>query len=457
MYMKEDQNRPELDIIQTDKPGPRKAAVSTDADTHAARNSKPPTAPDTTAPLNDRPATGSDNRPTRGDGSPDNPVPRKKKPATQKRPASDEARKKQGSTKNGTRKNSSSKNKNRASTSGTRKKPGATSHSKKSPVRRKKKNAGRRLHTTHFHIAIIALIILVGVVAAIKLIIWNKGVASDYDPNDTSTEFDTEPEDFLIPPDSQTLALQKDDGITSVLLLGNDALASARGESDNIGVYLEEIIGGKVYNASLSNTYLSVKNAVYDESYQNDVFSLYWITYCMANGDFTLLEDNARSWQGDADVGEVVSMLKDLDMEAIDVITILYDYHDYEDNRLLAGPYDETMAASCCGCLLQSIRLIQQTWPHIRVIVSSPYFVYAEDEHGEPQPASILNQGQGTLADYMVAYKSISVSSHAAFIDNYFGTITEDNYKDYLEKDQKQLNKQGRRAIAERIASFIGG
>ena len=452
MYMKEDQNRPELDIIQTDKPGPRKVAVSTDADTHAARNSTPPANPDTTAPLNDRPATGSDNRPTRGDGSPDSPVPRKKKPATQKRPASDEARKKQGSTKNGTRKNSSSKNKNRASTSGTRKKPGATSHSKKSPVRRKKKNAGRRLRTTHFHIAIIALIILVGVVAAIKLII-----ASDYDPNDTSTEFDTEPEDFLIPPDSQTLALQKDDGITSVLLLGNDALASARGESDNIGVYLEEIIGGKVYNASLSNTYLSVKNAVYDESYQNDVFSLYWITYCMANGDFTLLEDNARSWQGDADVGEVVSMLKDLDMEAIDVITILYDYHDYEDNRLLAGPYDETMAASCCGCLLQSIRLIQQTWPHIRVIVSSPYFVYAEDEHGEPQPASILNQGQGTLADYMVAYKSISVSSHAAFIDNYFGTITEDNYKDYLEKDQKQLNKQGRRAIAERIASFIGG
>lgn len=354
MYMKEDQNRPELDIIQTDKPGPRKAAVSTNAHTHAARNSRPPTAPDasvsrsdrpagnpdamrprtrrpantpdatgtrtrrptnspdatdphsempsinpdamdprsgksvdlpdfmgarseipgTTDLLNDRPVTDSDNRPTHDDVSPDSPVPRKKKPATQKRPASDEARKKQGSAKNGTRKNSSSKNKNRASTSGTRKKPGATSHSKKSPVRRKKKNAGRRLRTSHFHIAIIALIILVGVVAAIKLIIWNKGVASDYDPNDTSTEFDTEPEDFLIPPDSQTLALQKDDGITSVLLLGNDALASARGESDNIGVYLEEIIGGKVYNASLSNTYLSVKNAVYDESYQNDVFSL---------------------------------------------------------------------------------------------------------------------------------------------------------------------------------------
>lgn len=439
--MKEDQNRPELDIIRTDKPGPRKAAVSADADTHAPRN--------------DRPAADSNGHAARDDIS--NPVPRKKKPAAKKRPATSEAHKKQGTAKTGTRKAPPSKTKNRASSSGTGKKPGRKSHTGKSAGNRRKKNGPQRFRASHFHIAIIALILLVGIVAAIRLIIWNKGVTSGYDPNDTSTEFDTEPEDFLIPPDSRITALQKDDGITSILLLGNDALAAARGDSDSIGAYLEEITGGKVYDASLNNTYLSVKNAVYDESYQNDVFSLYWITYCMANGDFTLLEDNARSWQGDTDVEEIVTMLKDLDMEAIDVITILYDYHDYEDNRLLAGPYDETMAASCCGCLLQSIRLIQQTWPHIRVIVSSPYFVYTEDENGEPQPASILNQGQGTLADYMVAYKSIAVSSHASFIDHYFGTITEDNYKDYLEKDQQQLNKQGRKAIAERIASFIGG
>ena len=58
--MKEDQNRPELDIIQTDKPGPRKAAVSTNAHTHAARNSKPPTAPDASVSRSDRPAGNPD-------------------------------------------------------------------------------------------------------------------------------------------------------------------------------------------------------------------------------------------------------------------------------------------------------------------------------------------------------------------------------------------------------------
>jgi len=327
---------------------------------------------------------------------------------------------------------------------------------RKASARTAKKAGKKGPNATHIHIAFAVVVLLIAIVGIVKLVKWNKGRESDYDPNEITTEFDTEPEDYFAALDSATAALQKNDGVTSILLLGNGSLAKTKGQEDSIGRRLEGLTGGKVYDASLDHTYLSVKNTVYDQEYPADVFSLYWMTRCITSGDFTLLEDTARMWDGDETVMETVDMLKNLDMETIDVITIMYDYHDYEDQRLVVGPYDETMAATCCGCLLQSLRLFQQTFPHIRLIVSSPYFNYIQDEDGTLQPGSIYNMGQGTLADYMVAYKNIAVEVNVSFIDNYFGTITEDNYDQYLEEDKEHLNAAGREAIAKRIATFIG-
>ena len=308
----------------------------------------------------------------------------------------------------------------------------------------------------YIHIAFLVFIALIAIVGTFKLIKWNAGGESQYDPTENTSEFDTEAEDFSVPLSSSMAALQKDDGVTTILLLGNGSLAKTKGQEDSIGMRREALTGGKVYDASLDHTYLSVKNATYDDSYPTDVFSLYWISYCISTEDYTLLKDTAQTWEEDSSVKETVQMLENLDMSSVDVITIMYDSQDYEDERILAGPYDEAMAATCCGCLLQSVRLLQQAYPHIRIIVSSPFFNYAEDENQELQPGSTLNLGQGTLADYMVAYKNIAVTCGVSFIDNYFGTITESNYETYLEEDKKTLNSEGRNAIATRIADFIG-
>lgn len=304
------------------------------------------------------------------------------------------------------------------------------------------------------HIAFLSLIVLIAIFAVYRLAKWNRGTASDYDPNEVTTEFDVETEDYLMPMDAEMAALQKDDGITTILLLGNAPFADDRGKKGIDGL-LEELTDGKVYNGSFRNSYLSVKNAVYEESYPADVFSLYWVTMCLTTQDFTLLEDNARAWDGDEDAAETVALLKNLDMESVDVISIMYDGSDYLDERLLAGPYDDTMAASCCGCLLQSIRLIQQAYPHIRILVSSPTFGCVEED-GKLTPGSQVNFGQGTLPDYMIAYKNIAVNAGVSFLDHYFGTITEDNYTKYLKEDGFHLNDAGRRLVAERIAKFTG-
>ncbi len=332
---------------------------------------------------------------------------------------------------------------------------GPKSGSSRTSADRKRRRKQQQI-SLYIHLGFVALILLIAIVGIVKLIRWNRGKESEYDPNEVTTEFDTESEDYPLSLDAATAAMQKDDGVTSILLLGNGSLAREKGKEDSIGAQLEKLTGGKVYDASLNHTYLSVKNAVYEESYPADVFSLYWLSQCITSGDYTLLEDNARTWDGDESVQETVEMLKNLDMSAIDVLVIMYDSHDYEDKRMLASPYDNELPVTCCGCLLQSIYLFKQAYPHIRIIVSSPYFNYIEDDNDELQPGSTYDMGQGTLADYMIAYKNIAVEAEVSFIDHYFGTINEDNYAQYLQDDKERLNSDGRYAIAQRIASFIG-
>ena len=54
----------------------------------------------------------------------------------------------------------------------------------------------------------------------------------------------------------------------------------------------------------------------------------------------------------------------------------------------------------------------------------------------------------------MIAEKAVAVENGVTFIDNYCGTITEDNYDRYLE-DNIHLNDDGRELLAERIQNVL--
>ena len=70
----------------------------------------------------------------------------------------------------------------------------------------------------YIHLALLAVILLMFLSAAIRLIIWNIGVDSGYDPNADTSEFDTEPQDYIQPMDASLLEGHEDDGITTCLL-----------------------------------------------------------------------------------------------------------------------------------------------------------------------------------------------------------------------------------------------
>ena len=87
------------------------------------------------------------------------------------------------------------------------------SHTKSRKRRRRSSSSGR----PSGHVIFVIVFSIILVVTIVRLFLWNRGRQSDYDPNETTTEFDVEVMDYLQPLDPEMLEGHEDDGVTTVL------------------------------------------------------------------------------------------------------------------------------------------------------------------------------------------------------------------------------------------------
>lgn len=323
--------------------------------------------------------------------------------------------------------------------------------------KRRKKKKKKQNAFLHFlpHICFFVAVIIIVIVGVVKLNKWNKGVESDYDPNAVTTDFDTETEDYFVPLTSATKDLQKDDGVNTILLMGNDMLTERAGKDDSIAAYLQSYTGGKVYDISIDHSYVPVKNFPFEDDYPADAYSFYWLASSLALGKTNFQSGYASQFDGYDEIDKVVSTITQLDMSAVDTIVIFYDHHDYAKQHTLRNIHVDTLPTHCYGAMKEGIKILQEHYPQIQFILVSPYYCFFEDDNGVSLPAGETDLGEGTLADYMISYKNVATDLGISFIDNYFGTITADNYAEFLDDEYKYPNDEGRQLLAQRIAKFI--
>lgn len=124
---------------------------------------------------------------------------------------------------------------------------------------RRKSGKRRKAETEQFvHYIIAGVLIIMVVVAAVKLIIWNIGKDSGYDPDNITSEFETEALDYIQPLDPELLAGREDDGITTIVALGNNPFSDERGK-DGLAELIAEKCDAVVYNCAFPDTYISMK------------------------------------------------------------------------------------------------------------------------------------------------------------------------------------------------------
>lgn len=312
----------------------------------------------------------------------------------------------------------------------------------------KKIRHGRR-SDSKIHIAIIAVILLVVVAVIVRIVIWNRGTEVVSDPFDIE-DFDVEPSDYIQPLSGEQMAGKVDDGVNTILLLGNSPFADNYPDN-NLAKALSETMDANVVNAAIPGSYLTQKYVTCTEDCSCDGISLCEVSKALATGEYDNVIRAASLTSPEAET--VANTLPNIDMSSVDCIMIMYDIEDYVDHRPLADDNDEYSPTSVFGAVSTSIKTIQEKYPYIRIVfVSTPccgktidnFFVDGEE----------FDLGYGTLTEYMTMELTAVTNVGASFVDIYYGAVNIENRDKYL-YDDYHINDDGAKAIATRIAKLI--
>jgi len=300
------------------------------------------------------------------------------------------------------------------------------------------------------HILFFAVVICLFVFAVVRLIIWNRGVDSGYDPNEDTSEFDTEPLDYIQPLNSNQLAGKPDDGVTTVFCFGNSTFAD-NGDNNQLAKAIGQRYDADVINCAFANSYQSVKFVEEGDSFPENGLSLYHVTNALVTGDFS--EVDAAAAESSDEIKAKAEYLKTVDLSTADMVVIMYDLSDYIDHRPVYDPGDTDNLLTFAGALEASVKQIQEAYPYIRIVVLSiPASGKTIDNFYVD--GDIHDLGNGTLTDYLGYEANIATSCGISFIDTYFGVINIDNRDEYL-VDDYHLNEAGCNAIADRMKELI--
>lgn len=310
----------------------------------------------------------------------------------------------------------------------------------------------RGVFLVNIQLILLGAIVLVIGFSAFRLYKWNKGTPSDYDPNYQTTDFDIETLDNLIPLAPDKREGYVDDGVTTILCLGDDPFSLERGEN-GLAEQIAKKTGATVHNGSFTGTTMAAQFASYNDGYILDAFSFSYVAKSLASGDFDLMK-TAATYSYDENFAKTAQMLSELDMNTVDMICVMYDGSDYVNKRPCDDPNAPYAEITYTGALRSGVEAIQEAYPHIRIVVMSHTFCHSINEEGNFQNGDRADLGHGTLSHYLQKERDATMDVGVSFIDNFYGSINEDNYLDYM-TDYIHFNDAGRELLAQRFADCL--
>lgn len=309
----------------------------------------------------------------------------------------------------------------------------------------------------NFHIVFVLGVLLVFVLLVVKFLTWGERV--DLDKLFAEGEGHYEDTfDSMIPVLSEEESPAAADGITTIVAFGNAPFADDRDSEDNLLNMIADESGAVVYNFAVEGSYLAALEPIFNtDKAPMDAFNFYWLT-ALATLKNTNHHYEYLFEQTDVELPSeakyVYETLSTLDFNTVDVVTVMYDGSDYLAGHEMYNDDNATDIMQFTGNMEAGIELLLNHYPHLRIIVMSPTYAYAIDENGDYVSSDIYTYGQDVLSTYVIKQFGSAYSREVTFVDNLYGTITEDNADKYLE-DNIHLNVKGRKLVADRFLDAL--
>ena len=313
----------------------------------------------------------------------------------------------------------------------------------------------RRFLNLHVLFALV-LLVVVGLLGY-RITHWGQRVSQSDIFKDGQGSYDDSWDSILPLTDENGKMIVND--ASNIVVFGNAPFADDRGSSDNLASLIAKETGATVYNCSISGSYLAAQHTNFDPTLAPmDAYCMYWLVNLAAGVPLDGYYNDAAKALGDKtppEAEEVVNTLKTLDFNTIDTVAIMYDATDYLMGNAMYNDDNPTDPTQFTGNLEASLEVLQRLYPQIRIIVMSPTYAYAIDEDGNYVSSDIyIYNGRDVLSTYVIK-ECYSANLHSvSFMDNLYGSITEDNAKEYL-TDNLHLNVKGRKLIAKRFEYFL--
>ena len=300
------------------------------------------------------------------------------------------------------------------------------------------------------HLAIGGVIAAVIIFAVVRLLIWNAGTA-ELDKSDTgSFEVEVLDQIFLLSEDKKEG--HEFDEEETILFLGNDSITFDQGDT-SVAAQVAGKLGATCINCGYPASTVALKNASYSDDYPMDVYSFYNVANCIANEDFSTLEANAGRFEDYTYTGST-DRLKNVDFNKVDTIVIYYNAQDYMNLRIGMNPDNDVDPITYRGALNAGIKAIQEKYPYIRIVCMSFTMCYSFDSSGQLVSGDRFDFGHGKLTTYLQFMIDISGERGVSFVDNYYGTIHEDNSSEWM-LDNIHVNAKCNEYVAEHFIKAI--
>ncbi len=310
------------------------------------------------------------------------------------------------------------------------------------------------------NIHVIFFIVLIALISGIFFSLKNWGVKVDLDEifKDGQGEYSDTLDSFL-PLMNNSGNNPADDGVTNIVCFGNAPFADDRESEDSLANLIAKEADANVYNCSIGASYLAALNPYFDSSVQPlDAYNFYWLVSLAVTKEIDYFFEEAERHLGDAtppEADEVFRTLTTLDFNTVDVVVIMYDASDYLAGHPMYNDANNTDISYFTGNMEAGIELIKANYPHIRIIVLSPAYAFAVDDDGQYVSSDLKTYGgMDVLSTYVIKQSDSAALQSVSFVDNLYGTIHEDNAREYL-VDNLHLNVKGRRAVAKRFMEAL--
>ena len=309
----------------------------------------------------------------------------------------------------------------------------------------------------NLHVLFFLVVVVIIGVLGYRLTHWGQRISQSENFKDGQGSYD-DSWDSILPLTDENGQMVINDA-SNIVLFGNAPFADDRDSSDGLANLIAKETGATVYNCSVSGSYLAAQHINFDVTLAPmDAYCLYWLVNLACGVPVDGYYADAAQALGDRtppEAEEVVNTLKTLDFNTIDTIAIMYDATDYLMGNPMYNDDNPTDPSQFTGNLEASIEVLQNNYPDIRIIVMSPTYAYAIDENGDYVSSDIyIYNNRDVLSTYVIK-ECYSANIHSvSFMDNLYGSVTEDNAEEYL-IDNLHLNVKGRKLIAKRFEYFL--